>query len=68
MEFRKIENYDGYKVYENGDVYCGDKKVEPGLHKTNNRWCVSIKNNKNRTTHNTVAKLVYELFNKKVRC
>lgn len=67
MEWRNIENYDGYKVYENGDVYCRDEKVEPFINKRNKKWYVSIRNNSDHKACNMVARLVYTSFKTNIK-
>ena len=67
MEWRNIEKYDGYKVYENGDVYCRDEKVEPWLHKIWDVYYVSMRKCNKYNCTNPVAKVVYETFKEKVR-
>lgn len=32
MNCKNIEGYEKYKIYENGDVYLGEKRIELFIH------------------------------------
>jgi len=67
MNWKFIPGYEEkYKIYENGDVFMNDKKIEPFIHKKFKAPYVLIHNNKGYTVSLAVARLVYETFIKKL--
>ena len=68
MEFRKIEGYDNYVIYENGDIINTEKnyKLTASFHKTS--YYVCLRKNKKKQTIN-LLKIMYETYyNEKLTC
>lgn len=52
-----------YKIYENGDIYEGNIKVEPFIHHRYKVKFVSLSDTNDHKANHMVAKLVYGSFN-----
>ncbi|ARF11318.1 HNH endonuclease [Klosneuvirus KNV1] len=68
MNWKYVAGYEErYKVYENGDVFEGDNKVEPILHKFFQLQFIHLVRSDNRVNMVSLAKLVYETFIGKIK-
>ena len=64
MNWKFINSHnEKYKIYENGDIYDGDNKIEPFMHSKYKITCVKLLNENIRYVDLIVARLVYETFN-----
>lgn len=68
MKWKYIEGYDNrYKIYKNGDVFNGDQKLEPYIHKTVGIYFVNLLANNGYSKSHAIARLVYETFVDKIK-
>ncbi|QKF94013.1 HNH endonuclease with NUMOD4 motif and intron encoded nuclease repeat [Fadolivirus algeromassiliense] len=68
MECKFVEGYNNrYKINKNGEVYEGDVKIESKIHKTLNIPFVTFIRNGGHSNSHSVARLVWEAFNGKIK-
>jgi len=68
MNWKYVAGYEKrYKVYENGDVFEGDKKMVPVMHKFFQLQFILLVRSDNRVNIISLAKLVYETFVGKIK-